>query len=190
MGLGEALILAAALGLDSFAVAAGVGMTVPKVTFRLAFRISWHFALFQMLMLAGGWYLGVRLGSVAGGSACWVAAGLLWIVGGRMIWEFYEGLDRVAHPSRGVKDPSRGIWLVILSLSTSIDALAAGAGLGLLTGRIWYPAVVILVATMCMAAGGLLLGEGVGRKLGRSALLAGGLVLCGLGAKIILDHWL
>ena len=188
MGLIDALMLAAALSMDSFAVAAGVGLAAAKVTGSVAFRISFHFALFQAILLASGWYLGRWVGPLIGGYDHWLAMALLWLVGLRMIHEWRGELKQTTKPDSQARDLSRGIWLVILSLSTSIDAMAAGVSLGLLTPKIWNPVMVIAIVTVCMALAGLLAGQRLGKTLGTKAMLAGGVILCGLGIKVVLDH--
>jgi len=85
-------------------------------------------------------------------------------------------------------DKTRGLTLIILSLATSIDALAAGLSLAALNILIWIPAAVIGVVAFLMTSLGGSMGPLVGRVVGRRAELAGGLVLIGIGIKILIDH--
>ena len=90
-------------------------------------------------------------------------------------------------PIRGA-DPTRGWTLLALSVATSIDALAVGLSLGMLEVAIWYPALIIGVVTAGLTVVGMDLGSRIGSRLGRWTELAGGLVLIGIGTKILVEH--
>ena len=113
----------------------------------------------------------------------WLAFGLLAFIGGKMV---YEGLARSGE--RVVRDPTRGLSLVVLSVSTSVDALAVGLSLGVLRVRIWYPAAVIGVVALVLTAAGIRLGRRLGVAFGEKVEVAGGAILIGIGAKILLQH--
>jgi putative Mn2+ efflux pump MntP len=86
------------------------------------------------------------------------------------------------------KDPTRGATLLMLSVATSIDALAVGLSLGVLEVAIWYPALIIGVVTAGLTVLGMDLGSRIGLRFGRSAEILGGLVLIGIGLKILVEH--
>lgn len=87
-------------------------------------------------------------------------------------------------------DPTKAGTLIVLSVATSIDALAVGFSLSLIRVSIWWPALVIGLVAGLFAAIGLHLGGllGTGSRLGRFAELIGGLVLLGIGVKILFEH--
>ena len=93
--------------MDAFAVAATVAATLPEVTFRHTFRLSWHFGLFQALMPILGWTGGMFLSSLTGLIDHWIAFGLLSFLGVRMIWLSGNPEDRTED-----FDPTRGLSLV------------------------------------------------------------------------------
>lgn len=99
----------------------------------------------------------------------------------------YEGV-RGKETEESAQDPTKGISLVTLSVATSIDALAVGLTLGLMDTGIWYPAAVIGVVACVMTALGMVLGRRAGRRLGRAAEVVGGLVLVGIGVKLLASH--
>jgi putative Mn2+ efflux pump MntP len=87
-------------------------------------------------------------------------------------------------------DPSRGWTLVLLSVAVSMDALAVGLSLGVLGVFVWYPAILIGVVTGVLSLIGLRVGRIVGKKFGKPVEIIGGLVLIGIGLRILLVHFL
>jgi putative Mn2+ efflux pump MntP len=116
----------------------------------------------------------------------WLAFFLLGSIGGRMV---YEGVRKGEEGGRDGKDPTRGASLVLLSLATSIDALAVGVSLGVLhSDEIFYPGFVIGIVACTFTAAGLHLGRRLGTIFGKGMEVAGGMVLILIGLKILLDH--
>ena len=184
MSLLALLGIAVGLAMDAFAVAIGVGLNAPEVGLRKTLRLAWHFGLFQALMPIIGWLAGLSVERWISGVDHWVAFGLLAAIGGHMIYEALHGDEE----ARGAKDPTRGASLVVLSVATSIDALAVGLSLALLGVEIWWPAVVIGVVAFAFTAAGLHLGRRFGALFGRRMEIAGGLILIAIGVKILVDH--
>ena len=87
-------------------------------------------------------------------------------------------------------DPSRGMTLILLSIATSIDALAIGLTLAIMKVDIWYPAVVIGVVTGLLSLIGLRVGNTLGEKFGKRMEIAGGIVLILIGLRIVASHLL
>jgi len=177
--------IAVALAMDAFAVALGAGMTLSPLSGRHLFRLGFHFGLFQALMPIVGWLAGLTIQSRIAAWDHWVAFGLLTFVGGKMIWEAFREEDE-----EKATDPTRGLTLVILSIATSIDALAVGLSLAMLGVSIWVPALVIGVVAAAFTVAGMLLGRRLGALWGRRVEIFGGLVLCGIGIKILIEHTL
>ena len=174
--------LAVALAMDAFAVAVATGICLRCVTPRQTFRLAWHFGLFQALMPVLGWTLGLGLRGFMEQWAHWVAFALLLVIGGRML---HEALNADAEQERC--DPTRGWPLVLLSVATSIDALAVGFSLSLLGSAIALPALIIGVVCFGFTAVGLHMGRLVTRsaRLSRVAEALGGVVLVGIGLNIL-----
>ncbi len=169
--------------MDAFAVSAAIAASLPQVTGRHTFRLAFHFGLFQFLMPVIGWAGGAAVARRLAVVDHWIAFGLLLILGGRMIWGSFSHDD--ARPQR---DPTRGLSLIGLAVATSIDALAVGLSLGLLDVAIWIPSAVIGVVALVLTAVGVVLGKRVGPRLGHWAERVGGLVLIGIGLRILLQH--
>ena len=186
MGLLVIIGVAVGLAMDAFAVAVATSVSLGRVTGQQVFRFAFHFGLFQAGMPLIGWCAGRGLQRSIGAWDHWVAFGLLAFIGIKAIVDSirsHRGRARVANA-----DPTRGWTLLALSIATSIDALAVGLSLGMLDVAIWYPALIIGVVTAGLTVVGMDLGSRIGSRFGRWAELAGGLVLIGIGTKILVQH--
>lgn len=179
----EILLIALGLAMDAFAVCLGAGTTRFVNGPRPVFRLAFHFGLFQALMPALGWLAGTTVLPLIERFDHWIAFALLAFVGVRMV---RSGLDPDgdARPA----DPSRGATLVMLSIATSIDALAIGLSLAVLRVQILCPAIVIGIVAAGMSLLGLRLGQSLGATFGKRMELVGGLLLIGIGVRVVLSH--
>lgn len=173
-----------ALAVDAFAVALAAGAVLDPLAERRWFRLGFHFGLFQALMPIVGWLAGRSIQQWISAYAHWVAFGLLFLVGCRMILEALKGDAE----KKFVRDPTRGGTMVMLSVATSIDALAVGFSLATLGVSIWFPALVIGVVAAVLTVAGMLLGRKIGSFWGQRVEIVGGIVLCVIGTKILVDH--
>jgi putative Mn2+ efflux pump MntP len=78
--------------------------------------------------------------------------------------------------------------LIAQSIATSIDAFAIGISFAFLNSSIALPIVIIGVVTFVFSMLGLKIGKSVGDKWGKSVEFFGGLVLIGIGIKILIEH--
>ena len=178
------LAIACALAMDAFSVAVISGITLNPLTRRQLFRMSFHFGLFQALMPALGWAAGHAVYEYIQSFDHWVAFGLLGFVGGRM----FLGAIRSDKEHKISVDPTRGWDLVILSIATSIDALAVGLSLTAFSSGIFIPAVVIGLFAAVFTLTGMLLGRRIGTMWGRRVEAVGGLILIAIGLRILIEH--
>jgi putative Mn2+ efflux pump MntP len=178
--------IALALAMDAFAVAIAAGISLKKTSARQRFRLAWHFGFFQAAMPVLGWSFGLTIHALIENYDHWMAFLLLSFVGVNMIRESF-GNDE-AETER--KDPTKGISLVMLSIATSIDALAVGLSLAMLKVSIWTPALVIGIVAGAFTLSGMMMGEKLGnaRRLSTYAERTGGLVLLAIGLKILHEH--
>lgn len=180
------IIIALGLGMDALSVAIAVGARASaRLNRGQLFRLSFHFGLFQMLMPLIGWLGGLALTGLIGGYDHWLAFVLLTCVGVNMIREAHKEGEQTA-----TGDPTRGLSLLILSVATSIDALAVGFSFALLNVNIWQAVLVIGFFAAVMTLAGMLLGKLIGAYLGKKVELLGGLFLIAIGVKILADHLL
>ena len=175
--------LALALAMDAFAVALGTGAVLSRLTGRQLFRLSFHFGLFQSLMPVIGWLAGLTIMQWVEAWDHWIAFSLLAIIGGRMIYEAFSDKEKTDD-----RDPTKGLSLVLLSIATSIDALAVGFSLSVIGVSIWMPALVIGLVAGVLTVVGMLLGGRIGNRWGSRVETFGGLVLIAIGLKILIEH--
>ncbi|MCF8039587.1 MAG: manganese efflux pump MntP family protein [Desulfohalobiaceae bacterium] len=178
--------LAVALAMDAFAVSIAVGLSLKNVSFRQTFRLSFHFGLFQGMMPVLGWSIGVTIRSYVAAFDHWLAFALLLLVGGNMI----KGAFRTDQEKEsGQADPTKGLSLVILSLATSLDALAVGFSLSVLNAGIALGAVIIGLTAFAFTMFGLHAGKKIASaRLSQLTEILGGLILLGIGVKILFEH--
>ena len=180
------LAIAIALAMDAFAVSIATGVNLKNVNSRQMFRLSWHFGLFQALMPIIGWSAGLSIRSYIKHYDHWIAFGLLTLVGVHMIKEAFQD----GKPEKPIKDYTKGMTLVMLSVATSIDALAVGFSLSLLKISIWMPALIIGVVAGTFTLIGMRIGERIGaaKRLSVYAETIGGVVLISIGLNILYEH--
>jgi putative Mn2+ efflux pump MntP len=183
MSLIEILMIAVGLAMDAFAVSLGTGTSGHAADNRAAFRMSFHFGLFQFMMPVIGWFAGVNIEPLIAPLDHWIAFALLAFVGARMI---RSGLDPEAESFQ--TNPTRGMTLVILSIATSIDALAIGLSLAFLQVTIWYPSIIIGVVCAGFSLVGIRLGHRLGEKFGKRMEIVGGVILILIGLRILASH--
>ena len=177
------LLVAVGLAMDAFAVSLGAGTSHQSNNARSRLRLSFHFGLFQAFMPVLGWLAGSSIDRFISNIDHWIAALLLAYVGGKMIREGFS-----AEPLVFSDDPSRGKNLVMLSVATSIDALAVGLSLSMLKVQIISPAVIIGVVTFSLSLFGLLVGNYLGNKFGKVSQVLGGVILIGIGLRVLITH--
>ncbi len=182
MLLVETLLIAVGLSMDAFAVSLGAAASNRRMAPRATFRLSFHFGLFQCLMPIAGWLLGSEIARFVASIAGWLACALLAFVGGHMV---YTGIRPAGEDDSYRVDPSKGMTLVMLSVATSIDALAVGISLAMLHVSIWYPAVIIGVVTGTLSLIAVRVGARLGKGVGRPMEIAGGLLLIVIGLRIL-----
>ncbi|GAB7078916.1 manganese efflux pump MntP [Megalodesulfovibrio paquesii] len=180
--------IALALAMDAFAVALATGACLDRPSLAQTARMAVAFGVFQALMPVLGWLLGLSFKEYIEAFDHWVAFAMLAFVGGKMIYECFFGGDEEG--ACDPKDPTRGMQLLLLAIATSLDAMAVGLSFSLLGEPIAFPAVVIGLVCLALTAFGVHLGHSFKRfqLVGNYAELAGGLVLIGIGIKILQDH--
>jgi len=180
----EILGIAVALAMDAFSVSIAAGVIIERPGFRHYFRLAFHFGLFQFMMPLIGYSGGMFIEKFIRDYDHWVALALLGYIGLRMVRESFTENDA----PRLKVDPSRGWYLLMLSVATSIDALAVGLSLGVLNRPIIAPSVIIGLVCALFSVAGVALGRKAGPLLGRRVERIGGLILIAIGMKIVIDH--
>lgn len=177
------LLIALGLAMDAFAVAISSGYMIKHIKAKNALTIAIFFGLFQAIMPIIGWLSGMTLRNFIAGFDHWIAFGLLCIIGGKMIYESFK----LATTENKI-DPLNIYVLFILSIATSIDALAVGLSLSFLKVAIALPAIIIGIVTFILSFLGVYIGNKVGHFFEKKIEVIGGLILIGIGIKILVEH--
>jgi putative Mn2+ efflux pump MntP len=179
------LVLAIGLAMDATAVAAARGLACTRIRARDVAIVALFFGGFQALMPLIGWSVGRSLGPIVQEWDHWIAFVLLGGIGAKMLKESRE------HPDEKPDDdvnPFGFRVMLLLAIATSIDALAVGVTLPMLGAPFLMSLVTIGVTTAALSAAGLFAGRHFGAVLGRGLDAVGGLVLIGMGTKILIEH--
>jgi putative Mn2+ efflux pump MntP len=148
-------------------------------------RVALSFGAFQAGMTVLGWLLGQTFVDLIESFDHWIAFGLLAFVGLRMIWESF----RTDGDGRAV-EITKGLALMVLSVATSIDALAVGISFAFFDVNLAYTCLIIGTIALTLTLVGLSLGKKIGKVVGKRAEIVGGIVLIGIGIRILLEHLL
>jgi putative Mn2+ efflux pump MntP len=178
------LLIAIGLSADCFAVALSSSIARQNVSRFQALRVSLTFGLFQALMPVVGWLAGRTVVDFISSYDHWLAFGLLAFIGGKMIWESFREKDS----DQKDKDISRGLLLLTLALATSIDALAVGLSFAFLEINIVLASLTIGVTALVISLVGFAVGRKAGSLLGKRAEIVGGVILIGIGVRILVEH--
>ncbi|MEN8154652.1 MAG: manganese efflux pump MntP family protein [Acidobacteriota bacterium] len=182
MDLLTIIVIAIGLSMDSFAVSLTNGFVIKDLNLKNALKIAFSFSLFQTLMPLIGWVAGSGFEQYIREIDHWIAFFLLSFLGLRMI---YSGLIK-----RGVSLSNKISFFTLISqsIATSIDALAVGISFALLNISILSPVLIIGIVTFLFSMTGLYLGRKFGKKFGNIAEIIGGMILIGIGLKILIEH--
>ena len=178
------LIVAISLSADCFAVALSGSISKKGFSFLPVLRVALSFGVFQAFMPVLGWLAGRTVIEFISAYDHWLAFLLLAFVGGRMMWESFH--DEAS--SRKNTDITRGLFLLTLSVATSIDSLAVGLSFAFLEVNITLAAAVIGIVAFVVTFVGFSLGSKVGALIGKRAEMIGGVILIIIGLRILLEH--
>ena len=183
--MGFLTIIAVAIGLsmDAFAVSIVTGSVYKELHVRHALRMALFFGGFQAVMPIIGSLAGLGLRAYISSYDHWIAFGLLVFIGGKMIYESFA----IKSAEKNL-DPSNLMVLLTLSVATSIDALAVGVTLSLLSGSIILAAAFIGLVTFCLSYAGVSIGKRFGHFFESKIEIIGGLILIAIGLKILIGH--
>ena len=189
MGIFELFILAVGLSMDAFAVSICKGLSVQKTSIKHMCIAGLWFGGFQALMPFIGYTLGSAFTEYIVAFDHWVAFLLLILIGGHMLKEAFED-DECECCCEKETNPFGFKTMFLMAIATSIDALAVGVTFAFLRVDIIWAITFIGITTFCFSAVGIKIGSIFGGKFKSKAEIAGGLILIGLGIKILIEHTL
>jgi len=176
-------LISIGLAMDALAVSLGIGTSGQIPTLRGKIRLAAHFGIFQSGMTALGWLAGDTIAKYVSVFDHWIAMALLGYVGIHLIRSGWSKDSKAFD-----QDPSTGKTLVILSFATSIDAFAVGLTIALLGVPILLSVVMIGLVALLLSAIGLFAGIRLGETFGKRMEILGGLILLGIGLRVVITH--
>lgn len=182
MNVYEIIFIAVGLAMDAFAVSICKGLSMKKIKWKSAVIIALYFGIFQALMPVIGYFLGSTFSVLVQKVDHWIAFGLLSIIGLNMIKESRDDEIEKRNDRIDVKT------MLILAVATSIDALAIGVTFSFFEVNVLLAVIVIGIITFALSIIGVVIGNKFGDKLQNKAELIGGIILIGMGLKILLEH--
>ena len=184
MNLITIIVIATGLAMDAFAISVATGATYKKQGTNHAFRVALAFGGFQAVMPVIGWLAGLTLREFIREYDHWVAFILLTFIGSKMIYESFK----IKHAQQEADILSTAM-LLVLALATSIDALAVGITFSfLLAGSLLMAIAIIGLITFVLSYLGFYIGKSFGHFFETGIEAIGGLILIGIGVKILLEH--
>jgi putative Mn2+ efflux pump MntP len=181
------IIIGIGLAMDCFAVSISKGVCLKKFKLKKAFRMAMLFGLFQGLMPLIGYFAGFSFAKQISDYDHWIAFILLGGIGLKM---FIEGLKPIDPHCEIKTDPFKWKLLFTLALATSIDALATGIVFVPYPTKIAFAVITIGFVSFLFSIIGVYLGVHFRQKIKINAELPGGIILIGIGLKILLEHLL
>ena len=183
MSIIEIALIGVGLAMDAFAVSICKGLAMRRMNYKKAIIIAAFFGVFQALMPALGYVLGTTFANKIAAIDHWIAFILLALIGANMIKEALSDDDDECQD-----DSLRLGDLIMLSIATSIDALAVGMTFAFCNVSLLLSVSMIGIITFIICVIGVKVGNVFGEKYKSKAELAGGLILIVMGAKILIDH--
>jgi len=177
------VLISISLAMDCFAVSIAGGATISKPKITSALKVGVSFGFFQAMMPLIGWTIGFSFRSLIENVDHWIAFSLLLIIGIKMLYEAFK-----KNPENNKTDITRLPTLLILSVATSIDALVVGISLSILDRSIYLSILTIGLFAFIFSVSGYYLGHRIGKIVGNKVEIIGGIILIGIGIKILIEH--
>ena len=183
-----------ALSMDAFAVSVTKGITLKNINSKIAFKIAFYFCFFQCVMPLIGLFLGIRFESYIKSIDHWIAFFLLGFIGLKMIFEALES-NKIDFKNEAEKNTYMqsiatidNKEILVLSIATSIDALAVGVSFAFLSISIFPVCFSIFLITLIVCFLGVLIGKKLGSVFKNYAQIVGGVILVFIGISILNEH--
>lgn len=182
MAFFDLILIAFGVAMDAFAVSIGKGLSMKKMEYKNVIIVGLYFGIFQAIMPAIGYFLGINFESFITSIDHWIAFILLSIIGINMIRECLRNQDE------NISDSFEFKTMMPLAIATSIDALAIGVTFAFLRINIVTSTLLIGVITALTSMLGVVVGKKFGDKFEKKAQILGGVILILIGTKILFQH--
>ena len=178
----EVFLIGIGLAMDAFAVSICKGLSMRKIMIKNAIIIALYFGFFQGFMPVIGYALGSAFSTIVESIDHWIAFILLGFIGANMIKESFDDEEEKRNDKVDFKT------MIVLSIATSIDALATGVTFAFFEVNILVACILIGVITFLISLIGVKIGNKFGDRYQNKAEFLGGTILILMGLKILLEH--
>ena len=182
MNILSSLLVALGLSMDNFAVTIATGCCYrKKIPTSYVVKVSCLFSFSHFVMFSLGWLLGTEAGKYLRTLDHWLAFGILLFIGCKMIKEAFSKEEEEKCVLHSFKT------LCVLAFATSVDALLVGMGLAFSAFSFWLTIGALVASVFVTSWTGFYLGAWLGRKFGKVVEAFGGVILIGIGVKLLLE---
>jgi len=179
------VMTAVALSMDAFAISISSGMCIKKLNLAKALKFGFFFGFFQFAMPVLGFLLAFSFESYIKVFDHWLAFILLGVIGAKMIYESFGEEDDESQEEESITNTKN---MIVMSIATSIDAMAVGISFGALQVEVLPASATIGVITCLLSTIGVGIGKKVGGLFKKGAGIFGGIILIAIGLNILLEH--
>lgn len=180
------LMTAVGLAMDAFAVSVSSGICIRNFKPQYAFKFGFYFGAFQFIMTLIGYFAAFLFAKQMHSFSHWVAFVLLSVIGANMIYDTFKKDEKDCPVDFNAVMRTKN--MVMMSVATSIDAMAVGVSLALFNVRILMCAFIIGVVAFLFSFAGTIIGNKIGGIFEKNAQMLGGSILIGIGIKILTEH--
>jgi len=181
-------LIAVSLAMDAMAVSVSNGIAIIDFKPIHAIKIGIYFGFFQFIMTVIGYVAGNSLSSSIKVYSSFISFILLLLIGSKMLYEAIRNNKEENVEANTAKNLLTAKRLILLAIATSIDALAVGVSLVSLDCNIKLATIIIGIIAFIFSFSGGILGEKIGKLFKQRAEIVGGIILVGIGIKILLEY--
>ncbi|KYC53149.1 MAG: hypothetical protein AMQ74_00481 [Candidatus Methanofastidiosum methylothiophilum] len=183
MELISVILIAIGLSMDALAVSVTSGIIIKNPKISDALKISASFGIFQAIMPLIGWISGIKISNFISSFDHWIAFLILVFLGFKIIYE-----TLMSDSKKETFNPLDFQVLMLLSIATSIDALAVGLSFAFLEMDIMGPFLIIGFVTFMICFIGFFIGDKFGHFFENKIKMVGGVILIIIGFRILIEH--
>ncbi|MBI4649760.1 manganese efflux pump [Candidatus Desantisbacteria bacterium] len=177
------ILIGVGLSIDAFTISITSGITIKQLKINNAMKIAFFFGAFQAIMPLIGWKAGLELKNFLAGIDHWVIFSILVLIGCKMIYESF-----ILKTEKKESNPLNIYVLLILSIATSLDALAVGISFAFLKISLLTAVIIIGGITFSLSFIGVYIGNKIGHFFENKIEIFGGIILICMGIKILIEH--
>ena len=179
------LLIGVSLSMDAFAISVTNGLTLKDFNWRHALWMGIYFGGFQFLMPLLGCFLGSTVSRYVTALGPYISFFLLAFIGGKMLWDSFHDDDDGEENGMLTLSHKR---LLAMAVATSIDALAVGVSFAFQPDVRLLPSCILIgCTTFVISFAGAMLGSRIPGLSGKKAGVLGGVVLIGIGVKLLIE---